>query len=40
MSREAWDEEQEKSGAGSTSYNVKTVEKEMSSRPWLPIGGF
>ena len=40
LSREAWDEEQEKSGASSTSHNAKTLEEELSSRTWLPLGGF
>ena len=37
LSREAWDEEQEKSGAGSAS--AKTLARELSNRPWLPLGG-
>ena len=40
LSREAWDEEQEKSGAAATSHSDKSLEKDLSSRAWMPVGGF
>ena len=40
LSREAWDEEQDKSGSGAATASAKELDKELSSRTWLPIGGF